>query len=945
MQEVIAGTYEILKKLGAGGGGTVYLANHIRLGKQVVLKADKRSITTNPSLLRREVDILKELNHPNIPRVYDFFAEGEIVYTAMDYIEGESLEKPLKRGETFSQAQVVAWAKELLDALAYLHSPTHGEPPRGYVHSDIKPANLMRTPDNHIILIDFNIALALGEAHAIGRSIGYASPEHYGLDFSIDDETATLSVDSERTVTLSATTPAPGTGSGSRKKEILPDARSDIYSTGATLYHLLSGKRPSRNAKEVEKLSKEKFSPLLVDIISRAMEPNPDSRYQTAEEMLFDLTHLHERDPRSKGLRRKRIIGGILFPVCISVSLFTAFVGLKRMQTYESWQKLAGYAEDALQKGDTEQAISYALQAFPSKNHLFLPKSPAASQRALTAALGVYDLSDGYKNTGTITAASEPLAVVLSPLEDTVSVLRAGTVEIFDVKSGEKQAVLPALNSALAAVKYLDNDTLVYAGDTGITAYSIKENKVLWSGEPATFIALSEDGSRAAAVYKDETAAKIYDLSQGTEIGTVNFGDKKLSVTVNDIFVNPDDNILALNKDGSLLAVSFSDGSVQLFSLGNPDDSVEVLTPDSGYTHFEGGFSDKYFAFSASSQTHSAFAVLDTERMEQTGGFQSESAFSVRTDADGIYVQTENYLVELDPETGEQRPLVSTAEQILAYAVDPDHILIATSEGFQFYDKNALLISEFSSDNSSDYLQLCGSTALVGSMNSSAIRLLEYESHEEAEVLSYPVEYAHDEARVSPSGDCVMLFSYQQFRIYDADGSLVNETDIPDSDRVYDQQYRRNEGKAYLEVIYNDGRIRSYDGSSGELLSEIQGKAPASDLHETFETDNYLVKSPLHGNVELCSRDSGKNIKELTEDAYLTYVTQVREHLILQFITTDGKKYGLLLDSDGETIAEFPDLCDVLDDTVFFDYPTGNVRQTHIYNIEELVETARNKNV
>ena len=943
MQEVIAGTYEILKKLGAGGGGTVYLANHIRLGKQVVLKADKRSITTNPSLLRREVDILKELNHPNIPRVYDFFAEGEIVYTVMDYIEGESLEKPLKREEIFSQAQVIAWAKELLDALAYLHSPTHGEPPRGYVHSDIKPANLMRTPDNHIVLIDFNIALALGEAHAIGCSIGYASPEHYGLDFSVDDETATLSADSERTVTLSSMTPSPG--SCSRKKEILPDARSDIYSTGATLYHLLSGKRPSRNAKEVEKLSKEKFSPMLVDTISRAMEPNPDRRYQTAEEMLFDLTHLRERDPRSKGLKRKRIAGGILFPVCISASLFTAFVGLKRMQTYESWQKLAGYAEDALQKGDTEQAISCALQAFPQKTNLFLPESPAESQKALTAALGVYDLSDGYKNTGTIMADTEPLAIVLSPAEDTVSVLCAGSVEIFDVKSGEKQAVLPALNSALATLIYLDNDTLLYAGDSGITAYSITGNKILWTGAPATFIATSEDATRAAAVYKDETIARIYDLRQGTEINTVDFGDKKLSVTVNDIFVNPNDNILVLNKDGSLLAGSFSDGSVQLFSLENPDDCMELLASDSGYTHFEGGFSDKYFAFSASSQAHSVFAVIDTERMEQTGGFQSDSAFSVKTDADGIYVQTENYLVKLDPETGEQQPLVSTAKSILNYAVTPEHTLIATSDGFDFYDKNALLISEFSSDNSSDYLQLCGSTTLVGSMNSSAIRLLEYESHEEAEVLSYPVEYAHDEARVNPDGERMMLFSYQQFRIYDTDGTLVKETDIPDSDKVYDQQYRREDGKAYLEVIYNDGKVRTYDGPSGELLSETQEEAPASDLYETFETDSYLVKSPLHGNVELCNRDSGKTIKELTEDAYLTYVTQIRENLILQFITTDGKKYGLLLDSDGETIAELPDLCDVLDDTLFFDYPTGNVRQTHIYNIKELVETARNKNV
>ena len=62
----------------------------------------------------------------------------------MDYIEGESLDRPLKRGEHFSQPQVIQWAKELLDALEYLHSPTHGDPPQGFVHSDIKPANLMR---------------------------------------------------------------------------------------------------------------------------------------------------------------------------------------------------------------------------------------------------------------------------------------------------------------------------------------------------------------------------------------------------------------------------------------------------------------------------------------------------------------------------------------------------------------------------------------------------------------------------------------------------------------------------------------------------------------------------------------------------------------------------------------------------------------------------------
>ena len=110
MSKLIASTYEVIEKIGSGGGGNVYLAKHQRLGKKVVLKADKRKITARPELLRREVDVLKELSHSYIPQVYDFFIEDDIVYTVMAYIEGESLDRPLKRGEKFSQPQVIKWA-------------------------------------------------------------------------------------------------------------------------------------------------------------------------------------------------------------------------------------------------------------------------------------------------------------------------------------------------------------------------------------------------------------------------------------------------------------------------------------------------------------------------------------------------------------------------------------------------------------------------------------------------------------------------------------------------------------------------------------------------------------------------------------------------------------------------------------------------------------------
>ena len=72
MSEIIASTFEVINRIGSGGGGVVYLANHLRLNKQVVLKADRRKISTPPELLRREVDVLKDLSHPYIPQVYDF---------------------------------------------------------------------------------------------------------------------------------------------------------------------------------------------------------------------------------------------------------------------------------------------------------------------------------------------------------------------------------------------------------------------------------------------------------------------------------------------------------------------------------------------------------------------------------------------------------------------------------------------------------------------------------------------------------------------------------------------------------------------------------------------------------------------------------------------------------------------------------------------------------
>ncbi|MCM1543635.1 MAG: serine/threonine protein kinase, partial [Blautia sp.] len=198
MSHMIAGMYERGEQIGAGGGGVVYRGRHLRLNKDVALKADKRRLSTGAEALQREVNVLKGLSHTYIPQVYDFVQEDGMVYTVMDYIDGESLKEMLKRGQRPTQPQVIKWACQLLEALRYLH----GIPPHGILHGDIKPANIMLRFNGDICLIDYNIALFLGEDGAVkaGFSRGYASPEHYGADYTNADRSAVA-----------------GTGTGKRK--------------------------------------------------------------------------------------------------------------------------------------------------------------------------------------------------------------------------------------------------------------------------------------------------------------------------------------------------------------------------------------------------------------------------------------------------------------------------------------------------------------------------------------------------------------------------------------------------------------------------------------------------------------------------------------------------------------------------------------------------------
>lgn len=147
--DILNQTYQIVEKIGEGGNGIVFLAKHLRLQKKVVIKKVKNESAVKHNL-RKEADILKNLHHQYLPQVYDFFDEGNDIYTVIDFIPGRDMEYYVERGMKFHEKQILTWLRQLAEALEYLHSQN---PP--IIHSDIKPSNIMIRPDGDICLIDF----------------------------------------------------------------------------------------------------------------------------------------------------------------------------------------------------------------------------------------------------------------------------------------------------------------------------------------------------------------------------------------------------------------------------------------------------------------------------------------------------------------------------------------------------------------------------------------------------------------------------------------------------------------------------------------------------------------------------------------------------------------------------------------------------------------------
>jgi WD40 repeat protein/tRNA A-37 threonylcarbamoyl transferase component Bud32 len=272
--EILQGRYRIVSLLGQGGMGAVYRAWDTRLNLPVALKETTPQPGLDPHTLaqlrqqfQQEAQILARLNHPHLVRVGDFFEERGNAYLVMDFIEGEGLAELIEHEEALPEDRVLVWAEQLLDALGYCHA-------QGVIHRDVKPQNVIIRPDGRAVLVDFGL-VKLWDPHdprtrTAMRGVGtpeYAPPEQYDAEVGHTD------------------------------------ARSDIYSLGATLYHALTGQAPPTATMRMA--DPEQFMPL------RDVVPGVSERVETAVMKALELA----RSQRWQGVAEMAQALGLSVPV------------------------------------------------------------------------------------------------------------------------------------------------------------------------------------------------------------------------------------------------------------------------------------------------------------------------------------------------------------------------------------------------------------------------------------------------------------------------------------------------------------------------------------------------------------------------------------------------------------------------------------------------------
>ena len=339
---VVDNKYKILYEIDKGGTSHVYLALNEAANKEWAIKEVKKNVVIDGSEVRQrpmtETSIMKKLRHKHMPEIADILETEDTYLIVMDYIEGVTLKHVLKQEGAQKQEDVINWALQLCSVLKYLHGLT---PP--VIYRDMKPGNIMLKPDGNVMLIDFGAAReykegATDDTNCLGTK-GYAAPEQYGGDGQTD-------------------------------------ARTDIYTLGATMYHLVTGKDPTRPPYEMRPIREwdKSLSTGLEEIIKKCTRNNPDDRYQSAEELMYALRHYREMEHEYREMKDRQW-KKFLTACILAVMFFAGWAGTKvyaaKLQK-GTYTELVRAGQTSPIKEDRVEAYIGAIKANPQESTAYM---------------------------------------------------------------------------------------------------------------------------------------------------------------------------------------------------------------------------------------------------------------------------------------------------------------------------------------------------------------------------------------------------------------------------------------------------------------------------------------------------------------------------------------------------------------------------------------------
>lgn len=337
VNEIFMKKYRIIKSVGQGGMGTVYLSVDIL---DQTKWAIKESLITeqNRKLLFSEVEIMARVSHSAFPRFRSRIELNGFLYIIMEYVEGVTLENIIEEKRVIEELEVIDWFKQACAALQYLHGL---EAP--IVYRDFKPSNIMLDINGRIRIIDLGIAQEYrGDGDKADIAVltrGYAAPEQYNKRYRLDE-------------------------------------RTDIYALAVTMHYLITGKNPNTPPYEFEPTRKlqKNTSRAIEHIIKKCLQPNPDKRYADAGLLLNDLNRIDELQRQLVSrIKRKRAVTSCILGLIIAVAAAVyAFNFNVRMKTVEKYYSYLEKAIDANTLEEAQAAVSLAMDISPENPDAYI---------------------------------------------------------------------------------------------------------------------------------------------------------------------------------------------------------------------------------------------------------------------------------------------------------------------------------------------------------------------------------------------------------------------------------------------------------------------------------------------------------------------------------------------------------------------------------------------